>query len=127
MKIVRGNGRDWNDDEVRDALQALYAPPSNESYWDTLERSVLARVRAEGARQWWSYFPGWVRIGIAAAAAVLALSSVASWHSRTAQTRMVYDELNGLPADLPVLSETLGNEPNADAREATLRYLITHD
>jgi hypothetical protein len=127
MNIVRGNGREWNDDDVRDALRTLYAPPSDESYWSALERSVLTRVRAEATREWWSHFPGWVRIGLAAAAVVLALSSVVSWQTREAQSRLAYEELNGGSEDLPVLSETLGSEPNANAREATLRYLITHD
>jgi hypothetical protein len=127
MKIVRGDGRDVNDDEVRDALRSLYAPPSEESYWETLERGVMARVRAETAREWWSHFPGWVRIGVAAAAAVLAISSVASWHTRSAQARLAYEELDFTTADLPVLTESLGSEPNESVRDATLRYLITHD
>lgn len=127
MKIVRGNGRDWSDDDVRDALRSLYAPPTDDSYWHSLERGVMSRVKTEGMREWWSYFPGWVRVGIAAAAAVVVLSSIASWHTRAAQTRLAYEELLGAPNDLPVLTETLRREPNANSREATLRYLITRD
>ena len=127
MNIVRGDSREWSDDEVQDALRAVYAPPSDESYWRTLERGILSRVTAEGMREWWSYFPGWGRIGIAAAAAILVLSSIAAWHTRAAQARVAYEQLLGTPADLPVLSETGNGEPSATTREATLRYLITHD
>lgn len=126
MKIVRGNGRDFNDDEIQGALRDLYAPPADDSYWTTLERRIMHAVTAERDREWWSYFPGWVRIGLTAAAAAALVAALASWQTRDAQQRMAADRLFGPSSEIPLLTESERGERNAE-REATLRYLITHD
>ena len=77
MKIVRGDGRDWSEDEAQSALRALYAPPADESYWRSMERRILAAVRVEKPREWWSYVPGWVRLGMSVAAGAVILASAA--------------------------------------------------
>ena len=85
MKLIHGDGRDWRDDEVQEALRAHYAPPGEDSYWAALEQRIMARVRAEASREWWSYFPGWVRYGVAAAAAAALVVGIASWQTSIAQ------------------------------------------
>lgn len=127
MKIVRENGREWSDDELRDALRDVYAPPAGESYWNTLEQRILAVVTSDRPREWWSWFPGWVRIGMSAAAAAALVAGVAAWHTRVAQERLAYEQLIDTPQELPILTEQLGPETSRSARDATLRYLITHD
>ncbi len=126
MKIVRGDGRDPNDDEIQGTLRELYAPPADDSYWTTLERRIMDAVATERAREWWSYFPGWVRVGLTAAAAAALIAALASWQTRDAQQRMAADRLLGPSSDIPLLTESERGERNAE-REATLRYLITHD
>jgi anti-sigma-K factor RskA len=126
MKIVRGEDRDPRDDELEAALRSLYAAPADESYWNTLERRIMQAVGTERAREWWSYFPGWVRLGVSAAAAAALIAAVASWHTRTVQERMAFDQLLGKQSEMPLLTEFDRGERNAE-REATLRYLIRHD
>ena len=53
MKLIHGDGRDWSDDEVQDALRAHYAPPGDDSYWASLERRItqwLHTFRPRSAR-----------------------------------------------------------------------------
>lgn len=127
MKIVPGDGRDWTDEEVQSALQSVYAPPASEAYWEGLERRIVARIQAEAvsAREWWSYFRGWARVGVAAAVLAALIAGVAAWRTRQAQDWVTYQDVLGTPTTLPLLSETVGNEPDVSPREATLRYLLS--
>ena len=59
MNIVKDDDRDPRDDELHAALRLVYHTPSEDSYWAFLERRIMARITAEGAREWWSYFPAW--------------------------------------------------------------------
>lgn len=126
MNSIRGEDRDMHDDEIAGALRSIYAAPTDESYWSTLERRIMDAVAAERAREWWSYFPGWVRLGLTAAAAAALIAGLASWQTRELQQRMAVDRLIGTPSDIPLLTEFDRGERRAE-REATLRYLITHD
>jgi hypothetical protein len=123
MKIVRDDDRDFRDDELHTALRAEYRPPVA-SYWAVLERRIMARVASEARREWWSYFPAWIRVGLAAAALALFVAGVAAWQTQKAQERVAYQEVLDLPSELPIL-ETAGAETRAGRREATLRYLLT--
>jgi hypothetical protein len=127
MRIVRDNGGDWTDDDVRDALRSLYAAPAEESYWDALERRILTGLRAEGVttREWYSYFRGWMRLGLAAAAVAALVAGIAAYRTRETRERLAYKDLLGTPSTLSILSEPAGNQPNESAREATLRYLLS--
>lgn len=125
MKLIHGDGRDWSDDEVQDALRAHYAPPGDDSYWASLERRILTRVRAESAREWWTYFPGWVRYGVAAAAVAALVVGIATWQTSIAQERIAYDEIIGPGSEVPILTESV-TDRNRSQREQTLRYLLSH-
>ncbi|MEP7382882.1 MAG: hypothetical protein ABI910_14425 [Gemmatimonadota bacterium] len=126
MKIERGDGRDMRDDEIQGAMRKLYQSPQDDSYWSSLERRIMQAVGVERQREWWSYFPGWVRLGVSAAAAAALIAALASWHTRDSQQRMAADRLIGPASEMPLLTESDRGEPNKE-REATLRYLITHD
>lgn len=124
MKLIHGDAHDWSDDEVQRALRARYAAPRDESFWADLEQRTMRRINAEAVREWWSYFPGWVRYGVAAAAAAILVAGVASWQTSLAQERIAYRELIDDPTEVPILSETVA--PQKTDREQTLRYLLTH-
>jgi hypothetical protein len=124
MNIIRDDERDARDDDVQAGLRAVYAAPAAESYWAMLERRIMARVTAEGRREWWSYFPAWSRVGLAAAALALLVASAAAWQTQRAQERVAVQEVLDIPSELPIL-ETSRAEPNARRREATLRFLIS--
>jgi hypothetical protein len=122
MNIVHDD-RDPRDEELHAALRDEYGHPAGPSYWASLERRILARITAEGTREWYSYFPAWSRAGLAAAALALAVAGVAAWQTRKAQDRVAWQELLDSPNEMPMI-ESAGGE-RASRREATLRYLIT--
>ena len=128
MNVPPPDRHSASDEDVRTALRALYAPPREESYWNALERSVIARIQSEAAlaREWWSHFASWARVGLAAAAAALLIASAAAWRTRVEREHMAYRELLDTPSTLPILSETVRSDSAASARNATLRYLLTH-
>jgi anti-sigma-K factor RskA len=131
MNIVRGDDRDPQDRDIADAevtsaLRALFTPPADDSYWETLERRIMQTVAAERAREWWSYFPGWVRIGVSAAAAAALVAAIASWQTRAAEERMALEQIMDVQSEIPLLTEFDRGERGRQ-REETLRYLIRHD
>lgn len=127
MKIVRGHGREWSDGEVQGALRSLYASPADESYWENMERRILAAVGAETPREWWSWFPGWIRAGLSVAACSVLVAGVATWQAREATEAVAVKQLEGVPEEFPILTERVGADSAASARAATLRYLMQHD
>jgi hypothetical protein len=120
MNFVHDDERDSRDDELRTALRIEYGQPAADTYWAFLERRIMARITAE-RREWWSYFPAWSRMGLAAAALALAAAGVAAWQTRKAQDLVAWQELLESPTEMPMI-ESAGGESR---REATLRYLIT--
>jgi hypothetical protein len=124
MKLIHGDGRDWSDDEVQETLRSHYAAPAEDSYWMALERRILDRVRVDAAREWWTYFPGWIRFGVAAAAAAALVVGVASWQTSVAQERVAYEEIIGPGSEVPILTESVTDRSRSQ-REQTLRYLLS--
>jgi hypothetical protein len=123
MNIVHDDDRDPRDEELHAALRAVYSQPSDGSYWAFLERRIMARITAEGTREWWSYFPAWSRAGLAAAALALLVAGVAAWQTREASQEVAaWHELLESPEEMPMI-ESAGRE-RASQRDATLRYLI---
>jgi hypothetical protein len=126
MNIVRDDDGDFRDDELHASLRGVYAAPAEESYWAALERRIIARIHSEASREWWSYFPGWVRSGLVAAGIAVLVAGYAAWRTREAAEDVAYRELLDTPSELPILMESArSSAPNARTREATLRYLIT--
>ena len=123
MNIVHDDDRDPRDEELRAALRVEYNTPAESSYWAFLERRIMARITAEGSREWYSYFPAWSRVGLAAAALALAVAGITAWQTRKTQDLVAWHELLESPAEMPII-ESAGGE-RTSRREATLRYLIT--
>ena len=123
MNIVHDDDRDPRDEELRAALRVEYTTPAEGSYWSFLERRIMARITAEGTREWYAHFPAWSRAGLAAAALALAVAGIAAWQTRKTQDLVAWQELLESPAEMPMI-ESAGGE-RTSRREATLRYLIT--
>ena len=123
MNIVHDDDRDPRDEELRAALRVEYTTPDEGSYWSFLERRIMARITAEGTREWYAHFPAWSRAGLAAAALALAVAGIAAWQTRKTQDLVAWQELLESPAEMPMI-ESAGGE-RTSRREATLRYLIT--
>ncbi len=79
MKIISGRTDGPTDDpELTSALRSVYAAPADESYWNSLEARIMARVRqAEKQGEWWTVFVEWRTAGLVAAALMLTLAGSA--------------------------------------------------
>ena len=79
------------DAELTSALRALYAAPSDEAYWESLESRILAHVaQADEGKVWWAELAEMVRPGLAAAAALIFAASLALAHSRQLEVSNAY-------------------------------------
>lgn len=123
---IRLDDADRKDGELAALLAKEYSAPAQESYWQALEERVMRAIAREGRREWWSYFPEWTRIGLAAAAIALAVAGVAAWQTERARERVAYRELLDTPSELPIIIESLGESNVPRRRDATLRYLISY-
>lgn len=90
------------DAELTNALRALYAPPADESYWDSLESRIVAHVaRRDEVSSWWSELAEMSRPGLAAAAALIFAASLALVHSRKLEVNSAYaDVITPTPASI---------------------------
>ena len=86
FRVVRGEldrsnpappdpSEDPADPALARRLRSLYAPPAD-GYWDGLEATIMAAVRAGRAApaktvEWWQTLARWARPGLAAAALLL--------------------------------------------------------
>jgi hypothetical protein len=117
--------RDALPQSARSVLREMYAPPADPGYWSQLEARILARVRRDGPLGWWTHFPEWMRAGLIAAAAAILIVGLVWFQDRQSDQRMAEEQLlQPLSDDVPVLVETMADEPQRQ-REATLRYVIT--
>jgi hypothetical protein len=126
MNEEHNENHDVLPESTRSALREMYAPPADPGYWDVLEARILGRVRREAALAWWAHFPDWMRAGmVAAAAAAILLVGFVWFQDRQSAQRMAEERLlQPLIDEVPVLVESMAEEPNR-ARDATLRYVIS--
>jgi len=118
-------------DEMLDTVRALYAGPSDESYWASLESRVMANVarnaigQAGPRREWWQVVNSWSRVGLAAAAAVLLAMGALLMRSHAEEIRSAYDTITKpTPAESLVPAGALGEREGSDSRDATFRDVI---
>ena len=79
------------DAELTSALRALYATPSEDSYWNALEARILAHVaQADEDTVWWAELSEMARPGLVAAAALIFAASAALAHSRQDEVSNAY-------------------------------------
>ncbi|MGQ0643520.1 MAG: hypothetical protein ACT4P6_22465 [Gemmatimonadaceae bacterium] len=117
--------RDALPQSTQSVLRDIYAPPADAGYWEVLEARILARVRREGSMAWWAHFPDLMRTGLVAAAAAILLLGFVWFQDRRSDQRMAEERLlQPLIDDVPVLVETMADEPRR-TRDATLRHIIS--
>lgn len=125
MKIESGTPHEWSDDTVTRGLRDIYAPPRDSSYWARLESRIMARIANAGEpREWWSFFDGWVRVGLAAAVLAGVLAGSVVVRERQVEERLAYEAVMESASVIPVAGPTLANGSGRSAREATLRSII---
>lgn len=112
------------DDALTNELRAIVAPPADPSYWDGLERRIMARIARgqEGAR-WWALPERVYQIGLIAAGLILILAGSVYLRARAVETRMAYESVIETPGDdQPVFAR----RGPLDERRATLRAATGH-
>lgn len=84
MKIIRGRATADQgatlDQDLVNALRAVYAAPTDDGYWSGLEGRIMARLRrAEEQGEWWGVLAEWRTTGLVAAGLMLSLAGAALW------------------------------------------------
>jgi hypothetical protein len=111
------------DAELTNALRALYAAPTEDSYWDALEARILARVaHADDVQAWWSELGDMMRPGLVAAAALILAASAAMVHSRRTEAANAYASvISPAPSSMePAHASSVGDG------DAAIHFLLTH-
>lgn len=125
MRIENGTPTESPDERVTQALREIYAPPAAPSYWAQLESRIMERIASAGdSAEWWSFFGGWVRIGLAAAVLAGVLAGTALMRARQTQERLAYEAVMESASVIPVAGPALANGSERRARDATLRSII---
>ena len=128
MRIEPNTPHERGDEEVTRVLRDVYASPAaNASYWDTLESRIMARIATAGeAPEWWGVFDGWVRVGLVAAVLAVVVSGAALMRDREAEERLAYEAVMESASVIPVAAPTIARAPSRNARDATLRSIISY-
>jgi hypothetical protein len=123
MTTEDGGPRIVRDDDLTRELRAIYAAPTDASYWGALERRIIAHIAGDGAgRQadlWWSVPEKWLRIGLLAAGFALIVAGSLLLRTQAQASRMAYDTIVEPTIDAP----TLAVREKLTEQQATLRAL----
>ena len=109
--------------ETVEALRVHHQPPGGERYWDLLHAGIMARI-GDPESGWWTVLNRWSRPALAAAAIVMLIATVAMLTFGTPTQAIAYDEV--IDAQPPVPVQTVMASNPRTARDATLRYVLSH-
>ena len=112
---------DEGDGELTGGLRRIYAAPTDESYWRSLEARILSRLAEPPTIAWWDELDRWMQPALVAAAVVLLAAGVAMFRSYQADQETAYEAML-TPTTLPVETAV---RPTLQGREGTFRYLMT--
>ncbi|MDB4914852.1 MAG: hypothetical protein JWM95_2496 [Gemmatimonadetes bacterium] len=111
------------DAELTNALRALYAPPADEAYWDSLESRILAHVaQKDEGTVWWAEVVEMARPGLAAAAALIFAASLALAHSRQVEVSSAYASII---APVPTSMEASAKAASVGDGDVALHTIIS--
>jgi hypothetical protein len=109
------------DADLTSALRALYAAPTEESYWHALEARILAHVARDEGDGWWGELADMARPGLVAAAALILAASFAMISSQRDEARNAYATVISPPG----ASETTSRTPSLGDGDVALHYLLS--
>jgi hypothetical protein len=79
------------DDDLTRELRAIYAAPTDPSWWAGLEQRITARIGAAAAAdEWWTVPDRWLRAGLVAAGIAVIIAGALVMRSQTQATSMAY-------------------------------------
>lgn len=107
------------DDELTNELRAIYGAPRDEGYWSSLERRIMLAIDEQDT--WWTVPDRWVRIGLAAAAALLVIGGGLFLREQAGIDRTMAAEAI---VEVEGLESALAQREPLSQEEATLRKLV---
>jgi len=91
------------DDDLTRELRAIYAAPTEESWWAGLEQRINARLDAAvAADEWWTVPDRWLRVGLVAAGFAVIVAGALIMRAQTQVSRMAYETVVD-PASIDIL------------------------
>lgn len=113
------------DDELTAQLRAIVAPPSEASYWDSLERRITAHIaRGREQRRWWALSERAYQAGLLAAGITIIVATSILLRHEALERRMAYDAVIETPATGP--QQVFARRGLVPDRQATLRAITDH-
>ena len=109
------------DAELTNALRALYAAPTDESYWDALEARILSHVaRSPEDMAWWSELVDMARPGLIAAAALILAATLAMVRTEQKEAMNAYASIIS-----PSAVETSARASSVGDGDVAIHYLLS--
>jgi hypothetical protein len=109
------------DDDLTRELRAIYAAPSDPSWWAGLEQRINARIDAALiADEWWTVPDRWLRVGLVAAGFAVIVAGALIMRSQTQVARMAYETVVD-PASIDILE--VAERGKLTEQQARLRVL----
>ncbi len=103
------------DDDLTHELRAIYAAPSDASWWTGLEQRINARIDAAViADEWWTVPERWMRVGLIAAGFAVIVAGAMIMRSQTEVRSMAYQTVvDPASIDLPEVARGTMTEQQA--------------
>ena len=121
MTHDRSAGRDR---QLTDMLRALYAAPTDDGYWASLEARILAHVaRGVAYPVWYRELPDLLRPGLLAAAGLMLAASLAMLHSRRVEALSAYASV--ISPGAAVLDAASRGSAAGDG-DAAMHFILSH-
>jgi hypothetical protein len=80
------------DDDLTRELRAIYAAPTDPSWWAGLEHRINARLDAAAAAdEWWTVPDRWLRVGLIAAGFAVIVAGAMLMRSQAQARSMAYE------------------------------------
>jgi hypothetical protein len=109
------------DDDLTRELRAIYAAPSDASWWAAFENRVNARIDAAvAADEWWTVPERWLRVGLMAAGVAVIVAGALIMRSQTQVARMAYETVVG-PSSIDIFE--VSERGKLTEQQAALRVL----
>lgn len=114
------------DDELTRELRAIVAPPAEASYWEGLERRILAHIeRGREQRAWWVLSERAYQFGLIAAGVTLIVAGSVFLREQARERRMAFETVIETPAG-KAAPQTFARRGLVPDRQATLRAVTDH-
>jgi hypothetical protein len=130
--------RDALDARLASIVRSAYAPPvgsgGEDRYWAGVELRIMAGIAAGAdtieSGRYWGVLGRWAQGGLVAAVALLAVAGIVNTRivDSDDQSQYAYEEVvrSTSPESVSATTDLMSSTDAAAARDATLRYVLSH-